>query len=280
MRKLFLTTLMIGASIGMPTANLRLDRQAEYSEIFSQPIIKIQPGTLFFATPESRTTLAIINSGTTVLSIDSMRTYRRYGWGVQVMTKDTVFALDYCECSSPPFRKQLNFMLAPHDSARLVIIAPDLCPICKTAKDRYPFTDTLSIFSNDTLHSPVKIFAHGEGRPSAVSEGNWDKPDGFVLLQNYPNPIWRGTETKNASTTICFRLPAASQVVIKIYNSFGQEVHELVNQHFETGQHQVEWNSHDHPRNQLASGVYFMRMTVKSRFSSEFVRIRKILLVE
>jgi hypothetical protein len=250
------------------------------NETYSQPVIRIQPDTLFFATQESRTTLSISNTGAAVLNIDSMRTYRRYGWGLNVVTRDTVFAIDYCECSRLPFRRQLKFSLAPGDSAQLTFHAPDLCPVCKTSTKWYPFTDTLFIFSNDTLRSPARIFAYGEGIPSVIADREGDIPEGFALSQNYPNPVFRRAESRNSSTTIHFNLPAASQVTLKVYNNFGQEVRELAKQRFGIGRHQVNWDGRDNAGKLLASGVYFMRMTAESRGNGEFVQAKKMLLLE
>jgi hypothetical protein len=42
-------------------------------------------------------------------------------------------------------------------------------------------------------------------------------PVGFTLEQNFSNPF-------NPSTTIRYQLPKATQVVLKLYNTFDQEV--------------------------------------------------------
>ena len=47
-------------------------------------------------------------------------------------------------------------------------------------------------------------------------------PDHFELFQNFPNPF-------NPSTTISYQLPNDTRVILKIYNSIGQEVKTLVN---------------------------------------------------
>jgi len=52
-------------------------------------------------------------------------------------------------------------------------------------------------------------------------------PVAFTLEQNYPNPFWSGVPFgagKISATTIRYQLPKATQVVLKIYNIFGQEV--------------------------------------------------------
>lgn len=247
----------------------------------NQPLIAIQPGTLIFKTLESRATLSIINQGTAELKVDSITSSRGYGWSFVVSQKDTTFGWSfYGNRTDYGGWKNFKLILLPTDSARLTFASPDLCPVCKTKDERRAFIDTLYVFSNDTLHNPAKIFASGEGRPSAVAEREDGAPDGFVLLQNYPNPIWRGAETRNSSTTIHFNLPMAAQVILKIYNSFGQEVQELLAQPFAAGRHQVNWDGRDHAGKLLTSGVYFIRMTATSRVHGEIVQARKMLVLE
>jgi hypothetical protein len=87
-----------------------------------------------------------------------------------------------------------------------------------------------------------------------TSIGPYDPQSGipveFVLGQNYPNPF-------NPSTRIQFALPRTGKVEMKVYNVLGQVVATLVNGQYATGKYAVEWNAH-----QLASGVYFYRLTV------------------
>ncbi|GEM_PF-4091774 len=52
-------------------------------------------------------------------------------------------------------------------------------------------------------------------------------PVGFTLEQNYPNPFWSEATSRSAgnpATTIRYQLPKTTQVVLEIYNIFGQEV--------------------------------------------------------
>ena len=77
-------------------------------------------------------------------------------------------------------------------------------------------------------------------------------PSGYLLEQNYPNP-W------NPSTLIKYSIPGESKVVMKIYNSLGQEVALLKDEIASAGNYQVEFNS-----GHLSSGVYFYRLTAES----------------
>lgn len=70
-------------------------------------------------------------------------------------------------------------------------------------------------------------------------------PSAFTLEQNYPNPF-------NSATTISYKIPSVTQVVLKIYDILGREVEVLVNTRQYAGSYECEWN----PRN-IASGIYF-----------------------
>ena len=93
-------------------------------------------------------------------------------------------------------------------------------------------------------------------------------PDVFDLAQNYPNPF-------NPVTTIDFAVPreagsacdGLSQVKLNVYNMLGQEVNTLVNELVEPGYYTVRWNGRDENGREMASGIYFYRMTAGA-FSS------------
>ncbi len=79
---------------------------------------------------------------------------------------------------------------------------------------------------------------------------NNDNNDGnnittYQLQSNYPNPF-------NPSTKIEFQIPKSSIVNLTVYNSLGEEVAILVNQHLSKGRYTFEFNARD-----LPSGVYF-----------------------
>jgi hypothetical protein len=72
--------------------------------------------------------------------------------------------------------------------------------------------------------------------------------DGFSLDQNYPNPF-------NQSTTIRYNLPHSSFVILTIYNTFGQQVLQLVNQQQQAGSYEVLVDG-----KQLPPGTYLYRL--------------------
>jgi len=98
--------------------------------------------------------------------------------------------------------------------------------------------------------------------PTAVTSEADAVPQSFVLNQNYPNPF-------NASTLIEYRLPAAGNARIEIYNAQGQIVDVLVDSWHSGGAHVATWDA-----GQRASGTYFYRFMTEG-----FQEARKMLLV-
>jgi choice-of-anchor B domain-containing protein len=83
----------------------------------------------------------------------------------------------------------------------------------------------------------------------SVSSLSSQVPAGFSLSQNYPNPF-------NPSTTIAFTVPAAAHSTLRIYNSVGQCVADLLNEELAPGAYSIKFDA-----KQLSSGLYFYRFT-------------------
>ncbi len=109
---------------------------------------------------------------------------------------------------------------------------------------------------------PVKTELIGD-RASAV-------PDVHRLFQNYPNPF-------NPLTTIYYDLPSAGMVTLSIYNTGGQKVRTLVNSYMESGSHYTGWDGLDDNKKEVASGVYYYRITAWD--SWDFAKTRKMVLM-
>ena len=75
------------------------------------------------------------------------------------------------------------------------------------------------------------------------------------LGQNYPNPF-------NPETEISFTLPKSRMVVVKIYNSLGQEVRTLTDGQYEAGTHTLRWDGLNNQGSTVVSGVYLQRLEV------------------
>jgi hypothetical protein len=91
----------------------------------------------------------------------------------------------------------------------------------------------------------------------------------FRLEQNYPNPF-------NPSTTIRYSLPLQSQVTVKIYNSIGENISEIVNLTQSAGSYQANWNAGN-----VASGIYFYSIEAIPTDGSEVFRsVKKMILLK
>ena len=92
-----------------------------------------------------------------------------------------------------------------------------------------------------------------ESRPTAVA-GEAAVPRRTELMRSYPNPF-------NASTVVPFRLGAAGQVRIDVFNLLGQRVRRLLDEPRPPGLHKVSWSGTDDLGSPVSSGVYFYRLT-------------------
>ena len=93
-------------------------------------------------------------------------------------------------------------------------------------------------------------------------------PDSFELHQNYPNPF-------NPSTTIAFTLNTTNTIQIDIINILGQTVKRLDLGRLLSGRHEVIWNGNSDSGKQVASGVYFYRVS-----GGGTTKTRKMLLLQ
>jgi len=105
--------------------------------------------------------------------------------------------------------------------------------------------------------------------PTDVEPVDLGIPNDFSLFQNYPNPF-------NPSTTIRYAVPLQSYVTVKIYNSLGENIAELVNLTQSAGSYQLDWNASN-----VASGIYFYSMeAVPTDGSKSFRSVRKMIFLK
>ena len=87
-------------------------------------------------------------------------------------------------------------------------------------------------------------------------------------LQNYPNPF-------NPTTTISFEIAEAGKTQIEIYNVKGQKIKTLLDETMEIGGHSTIWNGTDSDDKQVASGIYFYKVSVNNT-----EQIKKMILIK
>ncbi len=96
-----------------------------------------------------------------------------------------------------------------------------------------------------------------------ISDGDWvgivnsgeSIPEDYAIESIYPNPF-------NPTTTVSIALPSASELMVCVYNTVGQEVAMLANGQYSAGRHTFTLDARS-----LASGLYFVQMTVPGEAS-------------
>ena len=115
---------------------------------------------------------------------------------------------------------------------------------------RWPLglTETLTEVAINQYHN----IKEGE-TTSSVYQNKTGLPDEFYLQQNYPNPF-------NASTKIHFELAQDTDITIKIFNLFGNEIITLVDENQTAGSKVITWNALDKIGRSVSSGEYFCQL--------------------
>ena len=130
----------------------------------------------------------------------------------------------------------------------------------------YSFTDN-GVSSGYYSYRLKQIDFDGSFTYSRIIEISLNTPVKFSLSQNYPNPF-------NPSTTIKYSVPNDGFVSMKIYNTIGQEVADLINGFVRAGEHEVVFNT-SAGNSGLTSGVYFYKLE-----SGDKVSIKKLILLK
>ncbi|HVO74524.1 MAG TPA: PQQ-binding-like beta-propeller repeat protein [Ignavibacteriaceae bacterium] len=145
--------------------------------------------------------------------------------------------------------KDLHIDPQSHDSLQITINASNLSPKDYTfglIMDRHFFMDPAA--AKVTKNIKFKV-------PEITSVSKREAPLSFSLSQNYPNPF-------NPATKIKYSIADAGFVELKVFNSIGEEVAQLVKEYKNAGNYEVQFDA-----GELNSGVYFYRL-VSGNFSS------------
>jgi predicted acyl esterase len=114
--------------------------------------------------------------------------------------------------------------------------------------------------SGSYIELPIMNLAIG------IQQISTEIPGSFLLKQNYPNPF-------NPVTKIRFEVPSTGKnnfVTIKIFDITGREISTIVDDNFNPGIYEVDWDG-----SKYSSGAYFYRMQ-----AGEFTAIKKMILVK
>lgn len=95
-------------------------------------------------------------------------------------------------------------------------------------------------------------------------------PTNYSLSQNYPNPF-------NPTTRIDYQLPFDAKVQIELYSITGEKIATLVSGDVSAGYHTYELNA---SRLNLASGIYFYRISAVDVQNGKFIDTKKLVLLK
>ena len=137
--------------------------------------------------------------------------------------------------------------------------------------------DSIGVFSDD-IHLRMQkenemiaqvINVLGSSDPSDSLEIGNDIPSKFSLTQNYPNPF-------NPGTTIRYSIPTQSQVRLRVYNSIGENIADLINANQNAGSYEINWDAGN-----FASGIYFYSVEAIPSDGTEIFRsVKKMILLK
>ena len=100
-------------------------------------------------------------------------------------------------------------------------------------------------------------------------------PDEYRLYDNYPNPF-------NPVTTIAYDLKAWSIVNLQIFDIMGRKLMTLESSVKAPGHHYTMWNGKNSKGFQMASGVYFYRLTVENAITGKnaYTKVEKMMILK
>jgi len=135
-------------------------------------------------------------------------------------------------------------------------------------KNDYSYTDNPAT-TEKCFYRLKQIDFDGTVNYSKEVEASSNIINSYSLCQNYPNPF-------NPSTSIAYALPYESRVSLKIFNSVGQMVKELVNGVKPIGNYDVRFDA-----SMLSSGVYFYTIEASAVNGTDSFRdSKKMILVK
>lgn len=99
--------------------------------------------------------------------------------------------------------------------------------------------------------------------PVFIKQNNENISENFKLFQNFPNPF-------NSRTKIRFQIKERNNVVLRIFDVTGKEIHMLINEIKSPGIYEFNFEG-----NSLSSGIYFYRIV-----SGSFTQVKRMVLIK
>ena len=180
-------------------------------------------------------------------TVESSRLARFASQYVQIVSQKPVLVNLYNRSGSFSDLR-LNAILKMNDNSYKVISSPSMNIDPKNLQSIY-----LSIVSQDTTSGNWDYFLTVEdGEPGT----NVTVPKEFVLNDPYPNPF-------NGAVRFSIYALNNSTVTIDIINLNGRRIIRLYSGDLPPGNHTFTWNGIDDSRNNIASGIYYIKASGK-----------------
>jgi fibronectin type 3 domain-containing protein len=122
--------------------------------------------------------------------------------------------------------------------------------------DEYVFTDESAVpgksytYRVSVLEGGEEVASFETSPPAAALR--------FALEQNHPNPF-------NPVTNIPFSLDTEADLTLRVYDISGRLVRKLIDRRMSAGVHAEEWDGRSDTGGEVASGIYFYRLTAGER---------------
>jgi len=98
----------------------------------------------------------------------------------------------------------------------------------------------------------------GAGRPETVGVPPGQGSAAGVALSNRPNPFGRGT-------TVEYRLPAAADVRLTVFDLAGRRIRSLVSERMPAGPHAMFWDGLSESGRKVGSGTYLIKLSLDGK---------------
>ena len=167
---------------------------------------------------------------------------------VQIITQKPV-QVDLINTSGPMSDLQLNAILKKNDNSYLVISSPSINIDPVELKSIH-----LSVVSHDTVGGDWNYqLAIQDGKSGTDA----NVPVEFTIGNPYPNPF-------NGNVQFSIYMLKESSVSIDVIDLSGKRAKQLYKGNLSTGNHNFNWHGKDSSGNQVASGVYYIKVSGKS----------------
>ena len=167
---------------------------------------------------------------------------------VQIITQKPV-QVDLINTSGPMSDLQLNAILKKNDNSYLVISSPSINIDPVELKSIH-----LSVVSHDTVGGDWNYqLAIQDGKSGTDA----NVPVEFTIGNPYPNPF-------NGNVQFSIYMLKESSVSIDVIDLSGKRAKRLYKGNLSAGNHNFNWHGKDSSGNQVASGVYYIKVSGKS----------------